>query len=186
MSTAVAKLLLDPVRILVNRDEGILMRAPHFFVKISEDQKPAVLQASFASLSVEKLFILCRDINRIAGNSWSGGFYYMKESMGAYDCQEVLRKFKDHYRNKTALVTTSGVLPNATILNENIPLINYDVPNNVEDYIKRINDWRDANLNYHNMIVTFVAADTNEMQILHDFERYYDVRIVSLTLIDEK
>ncbi|CAE7185502.1 unnamed protein product [Rhizoctonia solani] len=131
MSAAVKKLLLDPIRISVNRDEGILMRAPHFFVKVPEDQKPVVLQASFASLSVEKVFILCHDTEKIAGNNWSGGFYYMKESMEAYKCEQVLRQFKEHYRNRTALATTNGILSKAGLLNYNIPLINYDVPKRV-------------------------------------------------------
>ncbi|KAJ1309292.1 hypothetical protein OPQ81_004954 [Rhizoctonia solani] len=116
--------------------------------------------------------------------SWSNGYYYMRESMNMSECEEVVQKFKQHsgYRgvSRTALVTTSEVLPTAGLVSLNIPLINYDVPNNVDDYIKRINNWRDANPNYCNMIITFVASDTNGMQVLGDFKRYFGVQVGEL------
>jgi superfamily II DNA/RNA helicase len=58
---AAPKLLVDPLRIVVGRDEGVCKSSPHFFVKISTEAKPSVLRASSSMLYSTKIVVLCRN-----------------------------------------------------------------------------------------------------------------------------
>ncbi|CAE6493610.1 unnamed protein product, partial [Rhizoctonia solani] len=58
-----------------------------------------------------------------------------------------------------------------------VPLINYDVPSNVQDYVKRLDYWRFADPGRKQMVITFVTADTDEINIIQDLEKYYGVNI---------
>ncbi|KAG8752541.1 RNA helicase [Ceratobasidium sp. 423] len=59
IAKAVPRLLADPLYILVNRNEGILI-GTHFYVKLPAAQKPNALSASFSVLGANGVVLLCR------------------------------------------------------------------------------------------------------------------------------
>ncbi|CAE6503405.1 unnamed protein product [Rhizoctonia solani] len=201
ISNAITKLLGDPLHIVASRNEGIPI-GTHFHVLVPTSEKPNVLYALFSALGVDALALLCRDFTEITGKSWSQthGFYYLKESMESNAWEGVLQKFTSklkHIRNiksnygyypdhlgdpvsKAILATTDAALANARLSRIGVPLVNYDVPCNVEDYIKRLEHWRLADPEQSQMIITFVTADTNEINVIQDLERYYGVHVAEL------
>ncbi|CAE7229142.1 unnamed protein product, partial [Rhizoctonia solani] len=173
ISSATTNLLADPLQITVNRNEGI-STGTHFYVKVPAKQKPDVLSASFSALRTEGATFLCRDFTEMSQNSWSNkfGFHYVRDSMKSSELEEVVRNFSSQLRlirdrkqqgtfhiysdpvRLAALVVSDAVLSVNGLRDIGVPLINYDVPRNVEDYIKRLGHWRQADPGQSQIIVT--------------------------------
>ncbi|KEP46161.1 putative DEAD-box RNA helicase [Rhizoctonia solani 123E] len=200
ISSMVTKLLADPLQISVKRNEGITT-GTHFYVKVPVQQKPAVLYASFSVLGVDGFALICNDLTQITQINWGGtyGFYYLQESMQSSQCSRVTQNFISKlsgissnkaqngiYYNpydsvsKVILVTTDTVLSTMGQSKISAPLINYDVPSNVEDYVKRLDCWRLTDPAQSQMIITFVTANTDEINIIQDLERYYGVHVAEV------
>ncbi|CUA68928.1 ATP-dependent RNA helicase FAL1 [Histoplasma capsulatum NAm1] [Rhizoctonia solani] len=199
ISKVVTKLLADPLEILVNRNEGISI-GRHFYVVVPAEKKPDVLYASFSALEVDGVALICHDLTKISDSNWEGthGFYYLRESMEFNEWEGVIQNFVyklqdiphhkqyGRYRNRhdpvsnVILATTDTALSTASFSKISVPLINYEVPRNVEEYAKRLDHWRLADPGRYQMIITYVSADTNEINIIRDLEQYYGINVVEL------
>ncbi|EUC66205.1 DEAD-box ATP-dependent RNA helicase [Rhizoctonia solani AG-3 Rhs1AP] len=199
IAKAVTKLLANPLQILANRNEGIPSRT-QFYVMVPVTQKPSVLYSSFGVLGVDGIALLCRDFTEITENNWekTHGFYHLRESMPQNEWEGVVLNFTTKLRNipghkqhgryanrydpvsNVILATTDAALSAVRLPNAGVPLINYDVPSNVEDYVKRLDHWRLADPGRSQIVITFVAADTDEINIIQDLERYYGVHVAEL------
>ncbi|CAE6533364.1 unnamed protein product [Rhizoctonia solani] len=199
ITKAVIRLLADPLRILVNCNEGISI-GTHFYVKAPATQKLNVLKASFSILGTKGIVVLCRDISKASIAAISTyGYYHLQESIGPNDRASVTQDFRStlgslgsssyiyHYYNnsryqisKTALVVADAAFSTTELSNIGVPLINYDVPSNVEDYIKRLDRWRVVEPDQSHMILTFVATETDEIHIIHELEQGYGVHMTEL------
>ncbi|CAE6441758.1 unnamed protein product [Rhizoctonia solani] len=194
IAKAATRLLTKHIQILVNRDEGISIGS-HFYVKVPAAQKLNALNAWFSTLGARGVVILCSDIPETSDPSyWSKtyGHYHLKESMGPNERQNTIQGFRStlgsirasgsaHYRvdsynrfyiTRTALVVTDAAFSATELSNIGVPLINYDVPNNVEGCIKRLDQWCVVDPGQSHMILTFVAADTDEIRVIHDLEQH--------------
>ncbi|KDN47391.1 hypothetical protein RSAG8_03531, partial [Rhizoctonia solani AG-8 WAC10335] len=193
---SIAKLLADPLEVFVGRNEGMSI-GTHFYVTVSAKQKIDVLYTSFSTLYVTGAVLLCRDIPEFPGPRSTGyGYYYLRESMEPHERRNVIQGFtsaatslrsRSTYSydtstpvSKVGLVIPDTALSTAGLSNIGVPLINYDVPNNVEDYVKRLEQWRVADPGQSQMIITFVTADTDEINVLRDLERRYGVHVAEL------
>ncbi|CAE6458237.1 hypothetical protein ACGC1H_000371 [Rhizoctonia solani] len=200
ISTTITKLLADPLQVLVNHNKSISI-GTHCYVMVPGGQKPNVLSASFSALGVNGLALLCRDLTEITHNNWSIalGFYYLQESMQPSQWANLTQNFASNLSNIRAcisrvgyyngaygpvsnviLATSDAALSTARLPSVALPLVNYDVPSNVEDYIKRLDHWRLADPGLTQMIITFVTADTEEINVIRDLERHYGVRSTEL------
>ncbi|CAE6522749.1 unnamed protein product [Rhizoctonia solani] len=193
---SIAKLLADPLEIFVGRNEGISI-GTHFYVTVSAKQKLDVLYTSFSTLRAVGAVLFCRDIPEFPDpRSTRYGYYYLRDSMEPHERRNVIQGFtsaatslrsRSTYSydtstpvSKVGLVIPDTALSTAGLSNIGIPLINYDVPNNVEDYVKRLEQWRVADPGQSQMIITFVTADTDEINVLRDLERRYGVHVAEL------
>ncbi|KAF8748517.1 helicase superfamily c-terminal domain [Rhizoctonia solani] len=88
-----AKLQVDPLQILVDRDEGVSI-GTHFYITVSAEQRASAMNTMFLALGQYGLIILCRDIAQISGYDWgqSYQFYYMREQMEHEERQSVVKK----------------------------------------------------------------------------------------------
>lgn len=174
--------LVKPIRIAVTYDEKVSIRASHYFIKVPAGQKSIVLQALFQSLSVRGLFIMSTNNHEIKEITWSSTFYYLEKSADGVEHGNAIWSFGQIYNNysASALVIIDAALPIAGTVNFDMHLVNYDVPTNVQDYVKRLSEWIKLNPNQYYTIITFITPDTHEMQVLDDFQRYYGVQIGEL------
>ncbi|CAE6438978.1 unnamed protein product [Rhizoctonia solani] len=202
-----AKLQVDPLQILVDRDEGVSI-GTHFYITVSAEQRASAMNTMFLALGQYGLIILCRDLAQISGYDWgqSYQFYYMREQMEHEERQSVVKSFESkineiNSRNSNrgysyaaqpkkldpvvyaGLVATDAGLSAIQSLKLNYSygtaIINYEIPHNTEEYVKRLNQWRVATgRNY--TIVTFITVDTDEINIIQDLERRYGVHVAEL------
>ncbi|CAE6444427.1 unnamed protein product [Rhizoctonia solani] len=160
-----AKLQADPLQILVDRDEGISI-GTHFYIMVSSEQKSSALLTLFSTLGHQGLVLLCRDFTQITGYNWSEAhqFYYMRESMEPDERQSIAEGFeskaseikfrrsnqgysygiqpkkRDPVAYVALVATDTGLSTTRSLrLNYHTPLINYEITNNAEEYIKRLN-----------------------------------------------
>ncbi|KAG8714633.1 RNA helicase [Ceratobasidium sp. 423] len=204
-SKTISKLLANPVQISVNRNEGVTI-GTHFYVKVPASEKPNALYAAYTTLGTNAVMVLCRDLAEasFSGYQWPKqyGYYYLRESMEPDERESVIRNFRNkrsslssrnsgygsYYGQRPdvdpvwaiAMVATDATLSTTVLSSINVPLINYDIPNNVEDYIKRLEQWRIVDPGQSNTILTFVTADTNEALVIQDLEQCYGVHVVEV------
>ncbi|CAE7092301.1 unnamed protein product [Rhizoctonia solani] len=211
---AISKMLTDPLRILVHRNDGISI-GTHFYVTIPENQKPKVLSASFLSLGVNGLskvpgavvtnYFLWYEIKKKKlVFSWSANVMDGRESSNSDEWQDVIQSFSDKINGIRAnilrngyyydsydrafnivLATTDATLFKARLPSYEVPLINYDAPSNVADYAKRLDRWHLADPKRSQMIITFITADTDEINVIRELESFYGVRAAELLWEDK-
>ncbi|CAE6375338.1 unnamed protein product [Rhizoctonia solani] len=78
------------------------------------------------------------------------------------------------------LATTDAVLSTIELHRLGVPLVNYDVPSNAEAYFKRLDRWRLADPGHSQPVITFVTADTDEIDVIKGLERDYGVHVAEL------
>ncbi|CAE7175505.1 unnamed protein product [Rhizoctonia solani] len=188
---SIAKLIPNPLEILVSRNEGISI-GTHFYVRFSEEQKPNLLSAWYSTLGLSKAVLLCREIPDLPdpqsqNTQYTYGCYYLRDSMEPHERRDVIQRFKsgsspnpEHYVHLAALVITDTLLPTAGLSDIGVPLINYDVPKNVEAYIRRLDHWRRADPGQSQTIITFVTTDTDEINVVQDLDRLHGVHVAEL------
>ncbi|KAJ1311898.1 hypothetical protein OPQ81_010358 [Rhizoctonia solani] len=217
ISNSVAKLLVDPLQILVSRNEGVSI-GTHFYITIPEEQKPSALKASFSALGANGAVVVHGDTTEASSSNypchlhskvqidtfkkwpWESefGYYYLRETMDLDESSTVIQSFQYALHtiglqkskgycstppdpvSMVALITTDTAFSTAGLPMLGVPLINYDIPSNVEDYAKRLDQWRMVDPGQSHLIVTFVTADTDEILAIQDLERYYGVHAVKL------
>ncbi|KAG8714632.1 Eukaryotic initiation factor 4A-III, partial [Ceratobasidium sp. 423] len=146
-----AKFLVDPLRISVNRDEGISMSAQHFFAKVTTELKLTVLRALISRLGSNQVVVLCRYVNQISilDDNRNPYVYRLEETTGSWDREERIRAFKRYSR--ATLLTTEAAFPIADLSNLSIILIIYDIP-----------------------------SDTDEIRVIYDLERHHGAEMIEL------
>ncbi|QRW16588.1 gag-polypeptide of LTR copia-type [Rhizoctonia solani] len=202
IANVATKLQADPLRIVVNCDVGPSIGS-HFFVKVPANQKPNVLGACFRILGASGLMVLCCDFDEIAKYEWSNEYqnYYWREAAGISERESVKSNFIDKlsaihrrknpgyyaYGNRiydpvsyTTLVANSAILSTTDLSNIDTPLINYDLPKDVCDYVDQLGQWRVTDSRRSHMIINFVSANTEEINIIHELAEDYGIQIAEL------
>ncbi|CAE6533344.1 unnamed protein product [Rhizoctonia solani] len=196
---AVTRLLASPLHILADRNEGISIGS-HFYIKVPAAQKLNILNASFSILETEGVVLLCYDIPKASIAAISISYPTEQESMGPNERQSAIQGFTsalEHIRShgymncyydswsyheisRTALVVTDAAFSTTELSKIGVPLINYDAPKNAEDFIKRLDQWRMIDPGQSHMILTLVAADTDEIRVIQELEQSYGVHMVGV------
>ncbi|CUA67872.1 ATP-dependent RNA helicase FAL1 [Meyerozyma guilliermondii ATCC 6260] [Rhizoctonia solani] len=199
IAKAVTKLLADPLQITVNRDEGLSI-GTHFYVTVPVEQKPDALRASFAALGTDGVVVLCRDSSKISEYPWDEtcrccyleNSEWYKDAIRDFTNQQwrIRERYSNNYSNygysydlphdpvtNVALVATDPAFSAARVdlLNTGNPIVHYDIPNNIEDYVKRLWEWRISDSGRSHLVISFVT--TNELHIIQDLEQYYGFHV---------
>ncbi|CAE7175500.1 unnamed protein product [Rhizoctonia solani] len=179
VARAVARLLADPLQLCVTRNEGTWMGI-HFYVAVPESQKLDAMYASFTNLGGDGVVVSCRHppdpeasvmqnfsshLSAIRGRrSRAQSYNYYNQNYDYYDY--------DHDVSYVVLVNISATFSIAEFLSLDVPLVNCDIPNNTEDYVKGIGQWRVTDPGQSQMIITLAAADTAEMHVIRELQSY--------------
>ncbi|CEL63912.1 ATP-dependent RNA helicase FAL1 OS=Ustilago maydis (strain 521 / FGSC 9021) GN=FAL1 PE=3 SV=1 [Rhizoctonia solani AG-1 IB] len=198
ISGVVSKLLADPLQVLVNRNEGITVGC-HFYIRVPEEKKLNALCAIFSTIGGEGFVVLCQDSAKLksAANRWGTSYqnYYLHGSMKPEEYRNTAQDFASklagiRYKKANAynyyshdpisrvlLVTATETLPTTELSNIATPLINYDVPKDVEDYIRWLNHWHTIDPSQSQTIITLVTAETDEIHVIQNLVQFYGVHI---------
>ncbi|CEL63908.1 ATP-dependent RNA helicase FAL1 OS=Ustilago maydis (strain 521 / FGSC 9021) GN=FAL1 PE=3 SV=1 [Rhizoctonia solani AG-1 IB] len=203
MEKVSTKLLADPLKILVQQNEGMSIGI-HFFVKVPTAEKTKVLSTLFSEFGVNGFVVLCNDseADDISRRCQPRGHrnYCLTASISDDDkrnmvmnefifCLSQIRIHTSGWYDSSSRVTvqTSSLvitdvssLSAPELLDVGLPLINYCVPSDAKDYIKRLDLWRIVDPERKQMIITFIATDTDEINVIRDLQQCYGVHIAEL------
>ncbi|KAF8695229.1 helicase superfamily c-terminal domain, partial [Rhizoctonia solani] len=197
-ANTVTRLIADPLRVTVGLGRGMSF-GRHFFVNIPASQKISALKASFSALRTFGIVVLCNDTTEIKKHAWDGEYriYYLDESMDLNQHLNTVREFTTSIAtlrsggyiyssgyptsiSKVALIITEEAFLSTTPVNIPVPLVNYNIHNSAENYVKRLGQWCIADPAQNHSVIMFVEAGTDEIKVIRDLEQYYEAQIPEL------
>jgi ATP-dependent RNA helicase len=175
------KFMTDPVRILVKRDELTLEGLKQYFIAVEEEEwKFDTLCDLYNSLTITQAVIFCntrRKVDWLTEQMREANFTVT--SMHGDMTQDQRNKVMAEFRQGSSRVLIStDVWARGIDVQQVTLVINYDLPNNRENYLHRIG--RSGRFGRKGVAINFVTSD--EVQIIHDLEQYYSTQIDEMPL----
>jgi len=170
------KFMTDPVRILVKRDELTLEGIKQFFVAVQkEDWKFDTLCDLYETLTITQAVVFCntkRKVEWLATKLKEANFTVssMHGDMEQKERDEIMGEFRS---GTSRVLIATDVWARGLDVQQVSLVINYDLPDNRENYIHRIG--RSGRFGRKGVAINFVADD--DLPNLHDIEQFYSTQI---------
>ena len=170
------KFMNNPMKILVKRDEITLDGIKQFYVQVEKEEwKFDTLCDLYDSLTITQAVIFCntkKKVNWLAESLKNANFSVV--SMHGDMKQEERDKIMNEFRlgNSRVLISTDVWARGIDVQQVSL-VINYDLPNDRENYIHRIG--RSGRFGRKGVAISFVTKD--DASTLHDLEHFYDTTI---------
>ena len=170
------KFMTDPVRILVKRDQLTLEGIKQFFVAVEKEEwKFDTLCDLYDTLTITQAVIFCntkRKVDWLTDKMRQNNFTVssMHGDMPQKERDAIMGEFRG---GTTRVLITTDVWARGIDVQQVSLVINYDLPNNRENYIHRIG--RSGRYGRKGVAINFVKAD--DVRILRDIEQYYSTQI---------
>merc|ERR1712224_471709 len=170
------KFMKHPLRVLIKRDELTLEGIKQFFVTVeSEEWKFETLCDLYDSLTITQAVIFCNSRKKV---DW------LVEKMRQCNFTvssmhgDMLQNERDAIMNEfiignSRVLVTTDVWARGLDVHQVSLVINYDLPNNRENYMHRIG--RTGRFGRKGVAINFVRND--DVRILRDIEQYYFLQI---------
>jgi len=170
------KFMNNPIRILVKRDEITLEGIKQFCIAVEKEEwKFDTLTDLYDTLTITQAVIFCNTRRKV---EWLTEKMRKANFTVASMHGEMLQKERDEimksFRNGTnrVLITTDLWARGIDVQQVSL-VINYDLPNNRENYIHRIG--RSGRFGRKGVAINFVKNE--DMRILRDIEQFYSTQI---------
>ncbi|KAJ3116875.1 Eukaryotic initiation factor 4A-III [Phlyctochytrium bullatum] len=170
------KFMTDPIRILVKRDELTLEGIKQFFVAVEkEDWKFDTLCDLYDTLTITQAVIFCntrKKVDWLTEKMREANFTVssMHGDMPQKERDAIMQEFR---QGASRVLITTDVWARGIDVQQVSLVINYDLPNNRENYIHRIG--RSGRFGRKGVAINFVKND--DIKILRDIEQYYSTQI---------
>ena len=170
------KFMTDPIRILVKRDELTLEGIKQFFVAVEKEEwKFDTLCDLYDTLTITQAVIFCntkRKVDWLTDKMRQNNFTVssMHGDMPQKERDAIMGEFRG---GTSRVLITTDVWARGIDVQQVSLVINYDLPNNRENYIHRIG--RSGRYGRKGVAINFVKAD--DVRILRDIEQYYSTQI---------
>lgn len=174
------KFMRTPSRILVKRESLTLEGIKQFYVAVEEDHKLETLMDLYESVSVAQSVIFCNSRQKVTYvaeelNKHNHTVSFMHSDMPKGDRERVMSTFRAG--SSRVLVTSDLIARGIDVHHVNI-VINYDVPNNLENYLHRIG--RGGRYGRKGVAINFVS--TRDVEALKNIEKHYSTQIDELPM----
>eukprot|EP01063_Lacrimia_lanifica_P016744 TRINITY_DN232_c0_g1_i3.p1 TRINITY_DN232_c0_g1~~TRINITY_DN232_c0_g1_i3.p1 ORF type:complete len:406 (+),score=209.57 TRINITY_DN232_c0_g1_i3:63-1280(+) len=174
------KFMRDPIRILVKKESLTLEGIKQFYVAVEEQYKLEVLMDLYESVSIAQSVIFC---NRRAKVDWLAEKMNSKDftvssmhaEMRKGDREKVMKTFKTG--SSRVLISTDLLARGIDVHHVSI-VINFDLPNNKENYLHRIG--RSGRYGRKGVAINFVTS--KDVGLLKDIEEFYHTDIEELPM----
>jgi ATP-dependent RNA helicase len=170
------KFMNNPIRILVKRDELTLEGIKQFFVAVEKEQwKFDTLCDLYDALTITQAVIFCntkKKVDWLAEKMTKANFTVasMHGDMPQAERNAIMKAFRNtEYR---VLITTDLWARGLDVSHVSL-VINYDLPNDRENYIHRIG--RSGRFGRKGVAINFVKNE--DVRILRDIEQFYATQI---------
>jgi len=170
------KFMTDPIRILVKRDELTLEGIKQFFVAVErEEWKFDTLCDLYDTLTITQAVIFCntkKKVDWLTDKMRESNFTVssMHGDMPQNDREAIMAEFR---AGSSRVLIVTDVMARGIDVSQVSLVINYDLPNNRENYIHRIG--RSGRYGRKGVAINFVKQD--DIRILRDIEQYYSTQI---------
>ena len=172
------KFMSDPIRILVKRDELTLQGIKQYFISIEKEEwKFDTLCDLYDTLTITQAVIFCNTklkVDWLTDKMHKANFAVasMHGGMPQHERDEIMKTFRS---GENRVLITTDVWARGIDVSQVSLVINYDLPDNRENYIHRIG--RSGRFGRKGVAINFVTQ--NEVNQLRNIEQFYS------TVIDE-
>jgi superfamily II DNA/RNA helicase len=171
------KLMTNPVKLLIKKEEITLEGIRQFYIEVeSELNKFEVMSELYHTLTIAQSMIYCstkRKVEWLTEKLEESGFPISK--IHGDMTQETRDKIMTQFREgKTRILITTDLLARGIDIEHVCLVINYDLPNNRENYIHRIG--RTGRYGRKGVAINLVLTDQDTRKI-KEIEKYYQTII---------
>ncbi|THW19010.1 P-loop containing nucleoside triphosphate hydrolase protein [Aureobasidium pullulans] len=175
----ITEFMRNPVRITIEKYETCLKGIKHFYVTVEneqEDWKVDSLSNLHKTITNRQAVIFCNTRGKVEWltDKLTARDFAVSAIHRDMDAPQRDNSMRQFFSGSHVLVATN-MLAN-TIDVQQVPLvINYDLPANLEDYIRRVGHGGGGRLGRKGVAINFVAAD--ELRTMHEIEQFYGTQI---------
>jgi len=175
------KFMRDAVRILVKKDELTLEGIRQFYVAIEKEEwKLDTLCDLYETLTITQAIIYCntrRKVDFLADQMAKRDFTIstMHAEMDQKERDLVMREFRS---GSSRVLITTDLLARGIDVQQVSLVINFDLPQNMENYLHRIG--RIGRFGRKGVAINFVT--NNDVRVMKDIEKYYHTQIEEMPM----
>jgi len=175
------KFMNDPVKILVKKEELTLEGIRQFYVTVErEDWKLDTLCDLYETLTITQAVIFCntrRKVDWLTEKMRSRDFTVsaMHGDMDQKERDVIMKEFRT---GSSRVLITTDLLARGIDVQQVSLVINYDLPNNRENYIHRIG--RGGRFGRKGVAINFVTDD--DRRTLRDIEQFYNTQVQEMPM----
>merc|ERR1712046_225054 len=175
------KFMRDTVRILVKKDELTLEGIRQFYVAIEkEDWKLGTLSDLYETLTITQAIIYCnlrRKVDYLADQMTKRDFTVstMHADLDQKERDLIMREFRS---GSSRVLISTDLLARGIDVQQVSLVINYDLPQNMENYLHRIG--RSGRFGRKGVAINFVT--NNDVRAMKEIERYYHTQIEEMPM----
>lgn len=176
-----SKFMRDAVRILVKKDELTLEGIRQFYIAIEkEDWKLDTLCDLYETLTITQAIIYCntrRKVDFLADQLGKRDFTIstMHAELDQKERDLVMREFRS---GSSRVLISTDLLARGIDVQQVSLVINYDLPQNMENYLHRIG--RSGRFGRKGVAINFVT--NSDVRAMKDIERYYHTQIEEMPM----
>ncbi|XP_025417408.1 eukaryotic initiation factor 4A-III-like [Sipha flava] len=170
------KLMTNPIRILVKRDQLSLESIKQFFISVErEEWKYNTLCDLYDTLTISQSIIYCNTKKKVdlLTEKMKQSNFHVNSMHGDMPQKKINAIIKEFQAGQTRVLITNDIWARGIDVQQVSLVINYDLPNNREFYIHRIG--RSRRFGKKGVAINFVKS--NDIHILRDIEQYYSTQI---------
>ncbi|KAF9462729.1 P-loop containing nucleoside triphosphate hydrolase protein [Collybia nuda] len=170
------KLMRDPVRILVKRDELTLQGIEQLYIAVEKEEwKLDTLCDLYETVIITQAAIFCNTRQKVDWLTEKIHSHEFTVSVMHGDMEPKQREvlMKEFYSGSSHVLITTDLLARGIDVQQVSLVINYDLPTNRENYIHRIS--RGGRFGRKGAIINFVTTD--DVDMLRDIEQFYNTKI---------
>jgi len=175
------KLLQDPVRILIPAEEVTLDGIVQYVVDVEKDDwKYEILCDIYKQLNINQAIIYC---NKRQSAEWlsdklSNDGYPLLCIHGDMENAERRRRMQEFRDGKVRVLVSTDLLARGIDIQQISLVINYELPNNRENYIHRIG--RSGRFGRKGVAINLISS--NEKRAREEIESYYNIKMKELPM----
>jgi len=175
------RFMRNPIRILVKKEELTLDGIKQYYVAVEkEDYKLATLTDLYESLNIQQAIIYCntrRKVNWLTDKMKQQDFTVssMHAEMRQNEREMIMKEFRS---GSTRVLITTDLLARGIDVQAVSLVINYDLPNNRENYIHRIG--RSGRYGRKGNAINFVTDE--DASVLRELEQFYNTKVDELPM----
>jgi translation initiation factor 4A len=176
-----SKFMNEPIKILVKKEELTLEGIRQFYVTVErEEWKLDTLCDLYETLTITQAVIFCNTRRKVdwLTEKMRGRDFTVSAMHGDMDQKERDVIMKEFRTGSSRVLITTDLLARGIDVQQVSLVINYDLPNNRENYIHRIG--RGGRFGRKGVAINFVTDD--DRRTLRDIEQFYNTQIQEMPM----